>query len=75
MTVRYCPFMGHYHRFKRGDLVVIVSGRYEGHRGVVDSAVFQRTVDYPDEFAAGYHVVQEDGTVVTVRWSQLRDFS
>jgi ribosomal protein L24 len=39
--------MGHYHRFKRGDLVVIVSGRYEGHQGVVDSAVFQRTVDYP----------------------------
>ena len=67
--------MGHYHRFKRGDLVVIVSGRYEGHRGVVDSAVFQRTVDYPDEFAAGYHVVLEDGAVVTVRWSQLRDFS
>ncbi len=47
--------MGHYYQFKRGDSVVIVSGRYEGHRGVVDSAVFQRTVDYPDEFAAGYY--------------------
>ena len=64
--------MGHYHRFKRGDLVVIVSGRYEGHQGVVDSAVFQRTVDYPDEFAPGYHVVLEDGTVVTVRWDQVK---
>ena len=47
VTTRYRPLMGHYHRFKRGDLVVIVSGRYEGHQGVVDSAVFQRTVDYP----------------------------
>ena len=72
VTTRYCPLMGHYHRFKRGDLVVIVSGRYEGHRGVVDSAVFQRTVDYPDEFAPGYHVVLEDGTVVTVRWDQVK---
>ena len=35
--------------------------------GVVDSAVFQRTVDYPDEFAPGYHMVLHDGAVVTVR--------
>ncbi|MDP6494096.1 MAG: hypothetical protein QGI09_01440 [Dehalococcoidia bacterium] len=28
--LRYRPCMGHYYRFKRGDLVVIVSGRYEG---------------------------------------------
>ena len=67
--------MGHCYRFKRGDPVVIVSGRYKGHQGVVDSAVFQRTIDYPDEIAPGYHVVLEDGAVVTVRWSQLRDFS
>ncbi len=56
--------MGHYHRFKRGDLVVIVSGRYEGHQGVVDSAVFQRTIDYPDEFAPGYYrrgIILADG--------------
>ena len=60
--------MGHYYWFKRGDLVIILSGQYEGHRGTVDSAVFQRTVDWPDEFAPGYHVVLENGTVVTVRW-------
>jgi len=47
--------MGHCYRFKRGDPVVIVSGRYKGHQGVVDSAVFQRTIDYPDEFAPGYY--------------------
>ena len=55
VTARYRPLMGHYYRFKRGDPVVIISGRYEGHQGAVDSAVFQRTVDYPDEFAAGYY--------------------
>jgi hypothetical protein len=39
---------------------------------VIDSAVFQRTVDWPEEFAPGYHVVLEDGTVVTVRWDQVK---
>jgi hypothetical protein len=39
--------------------------------GVVDSAVFQKTVDYPEEYAAGYHVVLEDERVVTVRWDQV----
>jgi hypothetical protein len=33
----------------------------------VDSAVFQRTVDQPDEYAPGYHVVLDNGEVVTVR--------
>jgi hypothetical protein len=47
--------MGHYYRFKRGNPVVIVSGRCKGHQGAVDSAVFQRTVDYPDELAPGYY--------------------
>ena len=49
--------MGHYYRFKRGDAVTIISGRYKGYTGVVDSAVFQRTVDAPDEYAPGYHIV------------------
>jgi ribosomal protein L24 len=64
--------MGHYYRFKRGDTVIIVSGRYKGHWGVVDSAVFQRTVDYPEEVAPGNHVVLDDGMVVTVRWDQVK---
>jgi len=63
--------MGHYYRFKRGDAVTIISGRYKGHTGVVDSAVFQRTVDYPDEYAPGYHVMLEVGQVVTLRWDQV----
>jgi hypothetical protein len=63
--------MGHYYHFKRGDPVTIVSGRYRGCTGLVDSAVFQRTVDCSDEYRPGYHVVLDDGTVVTVRVEQV----
>ena len=52
--------------------MTIVSGSYKGHTGVVDSAVFQRTADRPDEFAPGYHVILDTGPVVTVRWDQIR---
>ncbi len=47
VTGRYRRFVGYHYQFKRGDPVVILSGRYKGHKGVIDSAVFQRTVDYP----------------------------
>ena len=63
--------MGHYYRFKRGDAVTLISGRYQGYTGVVDSAVFQRTVDWPDEYAPGYLVVLDTGQVITVRWDQV----
>jgi len=33
--------------------------------------VFQRTVDHPDEYVAGYHVVLDYKRVVTVRWDQV----
>jgi len=46
-------------------------GRYAGGVGVVDSAVFQRTVDYPDDLYPGYHVVLDEERVVTVRWDQV----
>jgi len=72
VTTRYRPLVDLYYRFKRGDSVTIISGRHKGAIGVVDSAVFQRTVDYPDEYAPGYHVVLGDGRVVTVRWDQVR---
>ena len=68
---RYRPYMGHYYKFRRGDRVVIISGRYKRCEGVVDSAVFQRTVDYPDEYAPGYHVVLDSEEVVTVRSDRL----
>ena len=64
--------MGHFYRFKRGDQVTIISGRYAGFHGAVDSAVFQRTIDYPDAFSPGYHVIIDDDLVVTLRWDQVR---
>ena len=64
--------MGHYYRFKRGDRVVIVSGQRSGMMGVVDSAVFQRTIDHPEDVSLGYHVVLADDAVVTVRWDQVK---
>ena len=64
--------MGHYYRFKRGDRVVIVSGQRSGMMGVVDSAVFQRTIDHPEDVSPGYHVVLADDAVVTVRWDQAK---
>ena len=64
--------MGHYYRFKRVDAVTITSGSYQECTGTVDSAVFQRTVDQPDEYSPGYHVVLDNGEVVTVRWDQVR---
>jgi hypothetical protein len=63
--------VSHNYRFKRGDSVRIRWGRYAGAVGVVDSAVFQKTVDYPEEYAAGYHVVLDDDKVVTLRWDQV----
>jgi len=55
----------------RGARVRVISGRYAGGTGTVDANVFQRTVDYPEEFAAGFHLVLDDGTVVTVRREQV----
>ena len=49
----------------------MVSGSYKGISGVVESAVYQRTVDRPDGYDAGYHVVIGKGEVVTVGWNQV----
>ena len=65
--------MSHSYRYRRGDLVIITSGRYKGVRGIVESRVYQRTVDRPDGYHAGYHVVIGEGEVVSVRWDQVVD--
>ena len=67
LNARHRPYVSHNYRFKRGDRVTIVSGRYQSHTRVVDSAVFQRSVDYPDHQHPGYHVVLDDERVVTAR--------
>jgi hypothetical protein len=64
--------MGYYYHFKRGDPVAITSGKYQGCKGIVESAVFQTTVDQPDERAPGCHIGLDSDPVVTVRWDRLR---
>ena len=39
----------------------VTSGRYAGHLGTVESNVYQTTVDYPDEWANGHHVMLDSG--------------
>jgi hypothetical protein len=71
VTGGYSAHVSHNYHFKRGDAVRILWGRYARLEGIIDSAVFQKTVDYPDEYAAGYHVLLEDERVATVRWDQV----
>ena len=47
------------------------SGEYAGHSGTVESNGYQRTVDYPDEWRNGFHVMLDTGVLVTVRWEQV----
>ena len=60
-ALAYISLVSHFYRYRRGDRVVIISGRYKGRRGVVESRVYQRTVDRPDGYDAGYHVVLGEG--------------
>ena len=46
-----------------------MAGKHAGSEGWVESAVFQRTVDYPDEFEPGYHVVL-DGRSSSSGWGK-----
>lgn len=46
VTGSYNAHVSHNYRFKRGDPVRIGWGRYAGATGVVDSAVFQKPVDF-----------------------------
>ncbi len=63
--------MSHQYVFKRGDWVTIFSGYYNGSVGTVNSKVFQRNVEYPEELGAAYHVLLDAGKVVTVRVEQV----
>ena len=56
---------------RRGDRVMITNGRYAGHKGTVESNVYQRTVDYPGEWHNGHHVMLDTGALMTVRWEQV----
>ncbi len=55
--------------------MTITTGKYAGHRGTVEANVYQKTVDYPDEWANGYHVMLDTEELVTVRWDQVETVS
>ena len=61
----------------RGTRVTVTSGKYAGARAVVESNVYQKSVDYPEEPADGFQVTVPHGdgkeTWVTVRWDQVRE--
>ena len=59
------------YRFSRGDRVRIISGKHKGATGTIDSRVFQRSVDLPDEYTPCYHVVLDTRLVVTVNVKQV----
>ncbi len=56
---------------RRGVRVTIISGKYAGHTGTVESNVHQRTVDYTDEWANGFPIMLDTEVLVTVRWEQV----
>ena len=45
---------------------------YAGHTVTIESYVYQRTVDYPDEWHNGHHVMLDSEVLVAVRWGQVR---
>ena len=53
----------------------IISGKYAGHTGTVESNMYQRTVDYPDEWHNGHHVMVDAEELVTVQWQQVETHS
>ena len=61
--------------FIRGDRATIISARHAGRDLLVDREVFQKTVDYPEEYARGGPVALEEGQVVTVCWDQVQQKS
>ena len=56
---------------RRGDRVRITTGKYAGHVGTIEANVYQRTVDYPDVYHNGHHIMLDSEVLVTVRWEQV----
>ena len=49
----------------------IITGKCARHTGTVESNVYQRTEDHPDEWFNGHHVMLDCGELVTVRWERV----
>ena len=56
---------------RRGDKVIITTGKYRGHQGVIESNVHQKTSDYPNDLSDGCQVMLDTGELVIVRWDQV----
>ena len=56
---------------RRGDPVIIMSGKYGGYCGTVEANVYLKAANYPDEWANGYHVMLDTEELVTERWGQV----
>ena len=56
---------------KRGDRVTITTGKFAGHTGTVESNVYQKSVDYPNDLSNGFQVMLDSEELVTVRWDQV----
>ena len=56
---------------RRGDRVRIITGKYAGHTGTVESNVYQKSTDYPNELANGFHIMLDTGVLETVRSEQV----
>ena len=51
--------------------MTITTGKYTGCRGTVESNVFQKSVNYLDEWANGFHVMLDSEELLTVPWDQV----
>ena len=51
--------------------MTITSGMYEGHSGVIESNVHQRTADYPKDLSDGFQVMLDSGELVVARCDQV----
>ena len=48
---------------RRGDRVTMATGKYAGRSGTANGNGYQRTVDYPDEWANGHLMLDTEEKV------------
>ena len=60
---------------RRDDGMKIISGKYAGHQGSVESNVYQRTMDYPHEWGNGHQIMPDTEESVTVRWDKVESLA
>jgi len=56
---------------RRGDRLKITNAKYAGQLVTIENKVYERTVDYPDEYLNDFNVMLDTEGLVTVRWEQM----